>query len=605
MPSTGVDRITGNTTSVAVKSPVRICVNNTASPTVLSGIQTLQGVLLSAGGASSTGNASPDRVLVNDQDLTVGGQPTNGIYLVQTGAWIPAYDCNGPRDLALGSLVPVEGGTFAGTLWQCTSTDNPIDIGLSNITFAQNPFLPTKATSVTSNTIATGSLTFQTQSGLPLGVGQFVLIASTANAANYVHGQVTAYSGTTLTVNVLDTGGAGTITSWNIFPSSPQGPAPGAGSIANSQLANMAANTVKMNATGAPAAPQDVAVPALNVLGGSGPIPYNVLANYITAPAFTNKFRNPIMDTAQRGTSGTITAGSPAYTLDGWIVSATGANMTWSQGQGLGPIGNTFVTSNKLILTGLTSNSDVSLSQRIESIIAATLVSQQVTVQFMVFNGTGVSLTPQLSTGYASSVDNFTTVTPDLAATNMQAIGSGQTAVISYTFPCSANAANGYQVKLDFGAINANTKSVHISAADIRPTPGVATGLNSTPPYPEQRPISLDLPFNQRYFNQSYGNGVAPATATKVGIITAISGAGYLTFPSQMRAAPASISFWDGAGNGSKVSQNTGLNTWTDNISPAGSPAAFNTSGLTGTNFGLYNSTSAIIGFQYSASAEL
>ena len=41
-----------------------------------------------------------------------------------------------------------------------------------------------------------------------------------------------------------------------------------------------------------------------------------------------------------------------------------------------------------------------------------------------------------------------------------------------------------YYPKLDFGAQNANTKSVYVTACDIRATPGISTGLNSSPPWP-------------------------------------------------------------------------------------------------------------------------
>lgn len=87
-------------------------------------------------------------------------------------------------------------------------------------------------TSTTSNLIGTGAKTFTTQSGLALGVGGFVTIANTVTPANYMHGQVTSYSGTTLIINSLDTGGAGTFADWTITTSSPQGPAGvGAGTV--------------------------------------------------------------------------------------------------------------------------------------------------------------------------------------------------------------------------------------------------------------------------------------------------------------------------------------------------------------------------------------
>lgn len=72
------------------------------------------------------------------------------------------------------------------------------------------------ATSTTSLTVGTGSKTFDTQAGLALAVGNTVLVASTANSANYMQGAITAYSGTSMTVNVTSTGGSGTVASWNV-----------------------------------------------------------------------------------------------------------------------------------------------------------------------------------------------------------------------------------------------------------------------------------------------------------------------------------------------------------------------------------------------------
>lgn len=71
-------------------------------------------------------------------------------------------------------------------------------------------------TSTTSTTIGTGSKTFTTQAGLGLAVGNTVLIASTANSANYMQGDITAYTSTSMTVNVTTTGGSGTIAAWAI-----------------------------------------------------------------------------------------------------------------------------------------------------------------------------------------------------------------------------------------------------------------------------------------------------------------------------------------------------------------------------------------------------
>lgn len=78
-------------------------------------------------------------------------------------------------------------------------------------------------TSSTSVTIATGSKSFTTQSGKFFDVGNYLMIASSADPSNYMHGQVTAYSGTSLTVNVTNTGGTGTLSDWIILLSGTRG----------------------------------------------------------------------------------------------------------------------------------------------------------------------------------------------------------------------------------------------------------------------------------------------------------------------------------------------------------------------------------------------
>jgi hypothetical protein len=93
--------------------------------------------------------------------------------------------------------------------------------GLQNYTVStDNNFL---GTSVSSNSIGTGTKTFTTQANKYFNVSSWLLVVDSASASNYMIGQVTAYSTTTLTLNVTATGGSGTKTSWNIFVSGPPG----------------------------------------------------------------------------------------------------------------------------------------------------------------------------------------------------------------------------------------------------------------------------------------------------------------------------------------------------------------------------------------------
>lgn len=232
---------------------------------------------------------------------------------------------------------------------------------------------------------------------------------------------------------------------------------------------------------------------------------------------FINKFRNPGFDVAQRGTSGSVTTGNTLTTLDGWYVGATGATVTWAQGYGTV---STFYGS-YITLTGNSGMSDTFIKQRIESTVAAQLAGKVVTVQVNVNNSTGATITPTLTVKHPTAQDNWGATVTDVSAVSLSPIVDGANGTLAYTFTAAANTIYGLEVTLDFGAaLDANTKSVTISRADIRVTPGVDSGINTSPDTPEFRPISSELIFCQRYFvgwratdtTWLLGDGIAPST---------------------------------------------------------------------------------------------
>lgn len=138
-----------------------------------------------------------------------------------------------------------------------------LDFLQAQIAAAANFAAAILATSVSSNTIGLGALTFTTQTGKQFAPGQFVLISS---GANYVHGTVTSYIGTSLVINSLNTAGTGAFASWNISISGPQAPAPepmaitlGTNITGNVTLVFGDANTYRRATNAAPAI---VTVPA-------------------------------------------------------------------------------------------------------------------------------------------------------------------------------------------------------------------------------------------------------------------------------------------------------------------------------------------------------
>jgi len=103
-----------------VKQSVRVA---TTANITLSGTQTIDGVVLSAG----------DRVLVKDQ--STGSQ--NGIYVVAAGAWSRATDADLDTEVTAGMFTFVaEGTTNADSGWVLTTNDS-ITLGTTALAFAQ------------------------------------------------------------------------------------------------------------------------------------------------------------------------------------------------------------------------------------------------------------------------------------------------------------------------------------------------------------------------------------------------------------------------------------------------------------------------------------
>lgn len=105
-----------------------------------------------------------------------------------------------------------------------TNANNSAVAAASSAVTATNAADNLKATSTTSLLIATGSKVFATQAGKAFQNGGFVIASSQATPTNLMFGNVTSYVGTSLTVNVIAIGGAGTLADWNIAISGLQGP---------------------------------------------------------------------------------------------------------------------------------------------------------------------------------------------------------------------------------------------------------------------------------------------------------------------------------------------------------------------------------------------
>lgn len=120
MTSVSTDRRFGVNAGAAIKVPVKAA--STANLT-LSGEQTVDGVALVTG----------DRILVKNQ--TAGAN--NGIYIVDSGIWTRAPDFDGTYDAKKGTLVHVTNGSAYARAWFEITTDDPLTIGTTSLTFTQ------------------------------------------------------------------------------------------------------------------------------------------------------------------------------------------------------------------------------------------------------------------------------------------------------------------------------------------------------------------------------------------------------------------------------------------------------------------------------------
>jgi hypothetical protein len=279
-----------------------------------------------------------------------------------------------------------------------------------------------------------------------------------------------------------------------------------------------------------------------------------LVAGSSRSSGFVNKFYNATAAVAKRGTTGSAAAGAPVYTLDGHMVGATGAAVTWAQVAGIGraPFG--------LKLTGQVGVTDALWKQRIESIEAAGLAGQVVTVQAKIANASGASITPTLTVKRPTVSDNYGATATDVNAVALQACPNSATTTVSYSFTANAAAVNGLEVTLDFGGgLNGAGKNLTIGDFDIRADAAVQA--------PELRAFSMEWLQCQRYLPGFVGASLANVAS---GMMTsATTGISVFPFVTAARIAPNGLL----AGTGYSLMAANGTS------STGGSPT-FNSAGL-------------------------
>lgn len=125
-----------------------------------------------------------------------------------------------PTQFPLGATnAAFEGANVAGFVddAEAAATQAGEYLGLIEDTFQGIP-------STSSLSISSGSKTFTVAAGLPFGAGQYIIATSDANPTTHsMNGQVTAYSGTSLTITVDAFLGSGSRADWTIRNSGPRG----------------------------------------------------------------------------------------------------------------------------------------------------------------------------------------------------------------------------------------------------------------------------------------------------------------------------------------------------------------------------------------------
>ncbi|MDG0809738.1 hypothetical protein [Cohnella rhizosphaerae] len=138
------DKIDAAMALKGVDGDVRVA---TTANITLSGLQTVDGVVLAAG----------DRVLVKNQ--TTGSQ--NGIYVAASGAWTRATDADSSAKVAAGISVYVRAGTVNVGKTFIMSNSSAVILGTTAITFAEQTagYLDQSVKTTASPTFVNGAFT--------------------------------------------------------------------------------------------------------------------------------------------------------------------------------------------------------------------------------------------------------------------------------------------------------------------------------------------------------------------------------------------------------------------------------------------------------------
>lgn len=333
-------------------------------------------------------------------------------------------------------------------------------------------------TSTTSLAIGTGAKTFTNSAGKAFTTGQFLQISSNANSANYMHGSVTSYSGTTLVMNITDTGGSGTHADWNIAIGGTQGAA--------GSFSGLTTNGVAV-ATGATSIGSTAAGTNAQLLVGqtSNPPTWNTVSGDATMSA-AGALTLASVITAGGPTGSTSVVPVITYNAKGLLTTVTTATITPAAISALALAGNQTVTGGftltpfniGTVASGTTTPSALNGNyQYMENNGASTIAAPTADSAIDITVTNGPSAGALTLTGFTVGSNTGDTFATTVKSTSSVTVTSASPGVVSWT---AHGLQNGAPVYFTAGTmptgLTANTVYYVVAAAtntfEVATTPG-------------------------------------------------------------------------------------------------------------------------------------
>ena len=389
---------------VSFKNPV-VC--GTTGPITLSGLQTIDGITVTAG----------QRVLVKDQ----ANAAFNGIYNASASTWTRSSDC-ATYDALVSALVFIQSGGQAGSAWYCYSqppgTINVTPINWSNFSVSAIYYAGTGLT-----------LTGTTFSITPVGTaGTYGSASSVPVITTNASGQVSSVTNTSIAISNTQVSGLGTMSTQNASSVAITGGTIDGTTIGGASAGAITGTTITANTqfvgdgTGLTGTAS-----ALNIGGNA--------ATATTASSATAVANSVTFDNSGAGNaSGTTFNGSAAKTISYNTLGApsatgSGASGTWS----ISISGNAGTVTNGLYSTGsyanptwLTSILGSIVSGAVASASLATNIASGSTGDLLYQSSTNT--TAFLALGTTNYVLTAGATAPQYVAQSTLSVGSATTA---------------------------------------------------------------------------------------------------------------------------------------------------------------------------------